>query len=104
MSISEKEVRHIANLSRLGIKDSEVSFYAKEMSAILDYMEILQSVEVLDEKELEEFENRKRQSVRQDTASLFSARSFSGVLVAMTKKAKNGFVQIKQVLQKNNAE
>lgn len=100
MSISEKEVRHIANLSRLGIKEKEIRFYAEEMSAILDYMKKLEEVKIPDEKQLEVFELKKDQHVRQDTSLLFSAQSFSDILIGMTNKTKEGFVKIKQVLKK----
>ncbi len=100
MSISEKEIRHIANLSKLGIEDKEVRFYAEEISAILDYMKKLEKVNIPDSKQLSGIEQKKQQNVRQDTFLLFSARSFADVLMDMTNKTKDGFVKIKQVLTK----
>lgn len=38
MSISIKEVEHIAKLARLGLSEPEKKKYSKELSEILDYM------------------------------------------------------------------
>ena len=100
MSISEKEVRHIANLSKLGIEDNEVSFYSKEMSSILEYMQKLQKVKLPDDRQIEGVEYGRERRVREDASLLFSARSFSDILLSMTNKTKAGFVKIKQVLYK----
>lgn len=37
--ISEEEVRHVANLARLGLTDEEVERMGLQLGAILDYME-----------------------------------------------------------------
>ncbi|MDD5751175.1 MAG: Asp-tRNA(Asn)/Glu-tRNA(Gln) amidotransferase subunit GatC [Candidatus Peribacteraceae bacterium] len=44
MSLTPTQVRHIAKLARLQISDSEVEKYAKELSAILEYVEKLKEV------------------------------------------------------------
>ncbi|MDD4287428.1 MAG: Asp-tRNA(Asn)/Glu-tRNA(Gln) amidotransferase subunit GatC [Candidatus Peribacteraceae bacterium] len=44
MSLTPAQVRHIAKLARLTIHDDEVEKFAKELSAILDYIEKLKEV------------------------------------------------------------
>ena len=44
MSLTPTQVRHIAKLARLTIRDDEVSKFTKELSAILDYIEKLKEV------------------------------------------------------------
>lgn len=44
-SLSADQIRHIAKLARLQISDDEVERYAKELSAILDYVGTLQEVD-----------------------------------------------------------
>ncbi len=44
MSVSEKDVHYIANLARLQVTDEEAQSYAKDMSNILEYMELLNEV------------------------------------------------------------
>jgi aspartyl-tRNA(Asn)/glutamyl-tRNA(Gln) amidotransferase subunit C len=43
--LSPDQVRHIAKLARLSISDAEVEKYAKELTAILGYIDQLQQVD-----------------------------------------------------------
>ena len=44
-SLTPKQVRHIAKLARLSLKPEEEQKYAKELSSILDYVDMLQEVD-----------------------------------------------------------
>ena len=44
MKISEKEIKKIAELARLGLTKAEVGKFSKELSTILDYVEKLNQV------------------------------------------------------------
>lgn len=44
-TLQDDDVRHIATLARLHLKDDEVQTYAKELSAILDFITQLQEVD-----------------------------------------------------------
>lgn len=46
MSISIREVEHIAELARLGLSEKEKKKYSKELSGILDYMGKLSEADV----------------------------------------------------------
>lgn len=46
MQLSKSEVQHIANLARLELTDAEVATYGEQLSAVLDYMEVLKEVDV----------------------------------------------------------
>jgi aspartyl-tRNA(Asn)/glutamyl-tRNA(Gln) amidotransferase subunit C len=43
--LTEKEVRKIAKLSRIRLSDEEVVHFGKEISGILDWVEMLQEVD-----------------------------------------------------------
>ncbi len=45
MSISRKDVEHVALLSRLEISEKEAGVYAKQLSEILSYMEKINELE-----------------------------------------------------------
>ena len=45
-TITQKEVRHIAMLSRLKLSDDEVRALARELTAILDYVNQLKEVDI----------------------------------------------------------
>lgn len=44
--ISEEEVRHVANLARLGLTDSEVARMGEQLGAILDSIEQIQELDL----------------------------------------------------------
>lgn len=45
MKLSKEEVRHIAALARIGLTKEEEKAYAAQISAILEYVEILSEVD-----------------------------------------------------------
>lgn len=45
MPISEEQVRHLAKLARLELADAEAARYARELEAIVGYVEQLRSVD-----------------------------------------------------------
>ena len=44
MTLSEKEIRHIAKLSRLQLTDEEIKQYRTELGGILRYVDQLQTI------------------------------------------------------------
>ena len=44
-NLSNDDVRHIAKLARLNIRDEELGKFSKELSAILAYVDLLQEVD-----------------------------------------------------------
>jgi len=44
--ITEQQVRHVAMLSRLKLSDSDVSHFAQQLSSIVDYVSMLQELDV----------------------------------------------------------
>ena len=45
MHLTTDEVRHVAELAKLRLTEEEISQYTQQLSAILDYAEILQQVD-----------------------------------------------------------
>lgn len=50
MSITQEQVKHIANLSRLKLNEEDIVKYSKDLNSIVDYIDILGQV---DDKKLE---------------------------------------------------
>jgi aspartyl-tRNA(Asn)/glutamyl-tRNA(Gln) amidotransferase subunit C len=44
--LTKEEVKHIAELARIGVSEKEMEKYQKDMSAILDWVEQLKEVDV----------------------------------------------------------
>lgn len=53
VSISVKDVEHVAKLARLELQDSEKELYTEQLNSILGYMEILNRVDTSDVKPME---------------------------------------------------
>ncbi len=45
MTLSRDQVRHVANLARLGLEDGEEDFYATQLSGILAHIDRLQELD-----------------------------------------------------------
>lgn len=45
MHLTTDEVRHVAELAKLALTDAEVEAYAQQLSAILDYADLLRNVD-----------------------------------------------------------
>ena len=45
MSLSDKDVKHVAVLSRLGLNDDELQKYEKELNDVLNFMEKLNELD-----------------------------------------------------------
>ena len=46
--ISEEQVRHVANLARLGLTDEEINRMGEQLGAILDSIEKIQELDLAD--------------------------------------------------------
>ncbi|HOX30093.1 MAG TPA: Asp-tRNA(Asn)/Glu-tRNA(Gln) amidotransferase subunit GatC [Candidatus Paceibacterota bacterium] len=44
--LSKEETKHIAKLARLGLSETEIERYQKDLSSILDYIEKLKEVDI----------------------------------------------------------
>lgn len=45
MDLTREEVEHIAQLARLGLSEAEKELFASQLSAILDYVRVLQELD-----------------------------------------------------------
>ncbi len=48
MGLSREEVRHVAELAKLGLTEEEKGLFSEQLSAILDYAERLQELDTED--------------------------------------------------------
>lgn len=72
MSVSEKEVRYVANLARLQLSEEDVKNLAGDMNKILGYMDLLNELDTSNIKPLEhviEMNSRLRKDVAKPTIS-----------------------------------
>jgi aspartyl-tRNA(Asn)/glutamyl-tRNA(Gln) amidotransferase subunit C len=92
--ISKKEIKHIANLARIGLDDREIEKFSHDLSAILDWIEELKKADVsLAESpgHTTGLENR----MREDEAEKFEAAE---KIIKLFPESRNNYDKVKSVL------
>lgn len=72
MSVTEKDVRYMADLARLQLSENEVKSFAQDMNKILGYMERLEELDTRNVEPLEhviELESRLRKDKAEEPLS-----------------------------------
>ncbi|PIW95379.1 MAG: Asp-tRNA(Asn)/Glu-tRNA(Gln) amidotransferase GatCAB subunit C [Candidatus Moranbacteria bacterium CG_4_8_14_3_um_filter_34_16] len=92
--ISKEETKHIAGLARIGLSENEREKMSEDLSAILDWMKILQKADVLAVSPMEHITGLEN-SAREDQMEIFGK---SEKLVKLFPENKNGFDKVKSVL------
>jgi len=92
--ISKEETKHIAGLARIGLSEDEMEKMSEDLSAILDWMKILQKANVSSVLPMEHITGLKN-SAREDQVEIFGK---SEKLVELFPESKNGFDKVKSVL------
>lgn len=93
--ISKEEVKHIAKLARLGLREKEIERLQKELSSILDYIEKLKEVDVSRIEPTShplEVKNVVRADERRKT------KFKSQKLLDLAPETKDGYLKVKSIL------
>lgn len=93
--ISRKEVQHIAKLARLELSEQELEKMQKDLSAILDYFNVLKSAKspkLKVKSNIEKMGNTRKDVVVEKPASL------ANNLVQAAPDKKEGYIKVKSIL------
>ncbi len=93
--ISEKEVRHVALLARLGLASEEIKKMEKDISSILDYIEKLKEVDI--SKVILDEAGVGSQNVMREDNPVPAPKERVKKLVELMPEQKNGYLKVKQV-------
>lgn len=95
--ISKEEVKHIAKLARLGLSGEEIKKFQKDLSAILDYFEILKEVNISKvESTFHPAESFLSDKIREDKIRAESSEAVNK-LVESAPERKNRYIKIKNI-------
>ena len=94
--ISKKEVKHIAKLARLGLTESEIRKFQKELSSLLDYVEKLKEVDI-SKVEPTSHPIRVENVMRIDQSQKPEAKT--GKLLDLAPEKKEGYLKTKSILK-----
>jgi aspartyl-tRNA(Asn)/glutamyl-tRNA(Gln) amidotransferase subunit C len=97
--ISKQEVTHIAKLARLQLSDSEIEKMQKDLTAILDYFDILKKIRKSKLKtqnhssKLKTYDNvlRKDEAMARDP-------NLANDLLRSAPETKDGYIKVKSIL------
>ncbi len=94
--LSKEETQHIAKLARLGLDDVEIEKYQKELSAILEYIDKLQEVDI---GGVEPFTHSVAAGnvLREDSAVKRTKEELEKLTAQMPQK-KDGYLKVKTIL------
>lgn len=103
MSITKKEVEHIAKLARVEVTDTEVEKYEKELSAVLGFVDKLSEVDTADIQPLTggtELVNVVRDDIDNLQLTADNLRlELAAELVMAAPEHEDGFVKVKKVFE-----
>lgn len=93
--ISKQEVEHIANLSRLDLTEKEIEKMQKDLSAILDYFDLLKSASVTPRRDYGE--TGKADVFREDKVEE-QKREVAEKIIAAFPNKKDDYIKVKAIL------
>ena len=91
--ISKEEVQHIAKLARLELTEKEIEKMQKDLSAILDYFDLLKRAPKI--KNGGHPMSAKNFALRKD--EVVSNHDIADKLIAAAPEKKDGYIKVKQI-------
>ena len=92
--ISKEEVKHIAKLSRLELTESEIEKMQKDLSAILDYFDLLKKAP----KPKKTAEKKNSLNVLRIDEIKLREEGLTEKLIALAPDKKDGYIKVKTIL------
>lgn len=93
--LTQDEVKHIALLARIGLKEEEVEKYQKGLSSVLDFFEQLQEVDTEGVEPVGQIVGREN-SWRGDNGRDFPAER-KAAIIGIMPETKDGALKVKSV-------
>lgn len=92
--ISKDEVQHIAKLARLELTEKEIEKMQKDLSAILDYFDLLKSAPAVLKESKDQI--KKENIFREDRIIL--SHDIAEELIEASPDKKDGYIKVKTIL------
>ena len=100
--ISQEDTKHIAKLARLGLKETEIKKFQKDLSSILDYFNSLKKVDVSNVEPtfhpVEHYSKERLEIMRQDRAESQPEQVVDKLIAAAPDKKKR-HIKVKAVFK-----
>lgn len=94
--IDKKEVKKIAKLARLKLKEEEIEGFSKDLSSIIDYIEILNELDVKDIEPLSHVHDVN--NVMRDDIRANQSQKVIDKLIEMAPDKEDNSIKVKSIL------
>ena len=92
--LGNDEVKHIANLARIGVSDKEVEKFSSDLSTVLDWIKQLEEVDISDISPTARVTGMIN-AAREDRVENFLEKE---AIIKLFPEEKNGYDKVKSVL------
>jgi len=92
--ISKKEIKHIAKLSRIGLKEKEIESMKKDFFEILNYIDLLKEID----EEAKKREEKNNLSLREDNSKEKDSEVIKRLVNCSPKKEKK-YLKVKSIFK-----
>lgn len=96
MQLQSEEIKHIADLARLELSESDMEKYGQELSAVLGYIEQLQEIDAKDIEPTAQVTGL-TDVWREDIAGEWAAED-NEIALKNAPEYEDGFIKVKRVL------
>ncbi|MBI2439219.1 MAG: Asp-tRNA(Asn)/Glu-tRNA(Gln) amidotransferase subunit GatC [Candidatus Moranbacteria bacterium] len=93
--LSQDEVKHIALLARVGVRDEEVEKYQKDLSAVLDFFRELEELDTENVALIDH--SAEATNVARTDMMANDTKVTKEALLSNVPETRNGFVKVKSV-------
>jgi len=94
--LSKNEIKHIAELARIGLNEKEIEKYRKDLSAVLDYFKKLEEIDTENVEPVGHI-TETLNIAREDREKEFSEAGKKKIIKNMPE-TKEGYLKVKSVL------
>ncbi len=95
MSITEQDIKYVAELARITVTDDEARMYAKDFQSILEYVDQLK--QVTDTTDNAQHEHLVTKVMRDDVVTN-QTNSFTDTILENAPDTKDGYFKVKKIL------
>ncbi len=95
--VTQKEVKRVAKLARIGLTKKEEEKFSRELSLILNYVEKLKEVNI--SKTLPTSHSIKMENVMREDLENEKLKMKNGKLLKLAPETKNGYLKVKSIFK-----
>lgn len=100
MTLTKKDIEHIARLARIELSEKEKEKYTEELSVILDFVDKLKKLDTTNVEPLQQVTGLVN-ITRKDKDPLSVEQSKINKIISQAPQTEGNFVKVKAVLDKN---